>query len=101
MEIDMEKNKKGEYVKTSQKKEKQRGIAEGKEKEAGTSLVWIVSIILIVAILYFSCQSGTATGYVGNICKNGLAVQDILGIICCAPLYLIIIVALSGGLKFW
>ena len=97
----MEKNRKGEYVQSKERRAPKSSPVDGKEKEAGTSLVWIVSIILIVAILYFSCQSGTATGYVGNICKNGLAVQDILGIICCAPIYLIVIVALSGGLKFW
>lgn len=99
MEVKMEKNKKGEFVQS--KRKEPDNMIQGKEKEAGGSLIWIVSIILIIAILHFSCSTGTATGYVGNLCKNGLAIQDILGIICCAPLYLIIIVALSGGLKFW
>ena len=67
----------------------------------GGSIFWVVCILLTVAIIHFSCQAGTATGYVGSMCREGMKPVDILGLICCAPIYLLIIVVLSGGLQLW
>ncbi len=67
----------------------------------GGSIFWVVCILLAVALIHFSCQAGTATGYVGSMCREGMKPVDILGLICCAPLYLLIIVILSGGLQLW
>lgn len=69
--------------------------------DLGGSLTWLVCIILAVAIIHFSCGAGTATGYVGDICARGFGILDYLGLICCAPLYLLIIIITSGGLRIW
>lgn len=82
------------------KEETPKTIVVEKEKIGG-SITWIVCIIIILAILHFSCQSGTATGYLQTKCTEGLGILDILGIICCAPVYLIILVVFSGGIKIW
>ncbi len=68
---------------------------------AGGGLFWLACLVIALLIIHFSCQSGTATGYVGGICANGLSIWDFLGLICCAPLYLLLIVLLSGGLRIW
>ncbi len=67
----------------------------------GGSLTWIICIGLAVAIIHYSCGAGTATGYVGDICSRGLDVWDYLGLICCAPVYLLLIIIFSGGLRIW
>lgn len=67
----------------------------------GGSLTYLVCILLVVAILHYSCQSGSATGYVGDVCSRGLNIWDYIGIVCCAPLYLLIIILTSGGLRIW
>jgi hypothetical protein len=67
----------------------------------GGSLTWIVCIILAIAIIHFSCGAGTATGYLGEVCARGLNVWDYLGLVCCAPLYLLFLVLTSGGLRIW
>jgi len=67
----------------------------------GGSLTWMICIALAVAIIHYSCGAGTATGYVGDICQRGFGVWDYLGLICCAPLYLLVIIAFSGGLRIW
>jgi hypothetical protein len=69
--------------------------------DLGGSLTWIICIILSLAIIHFSCGSGTATGYLGEVCSRGIGVWDYLGIICCAPLYLLFLVLSSGGLRIW
>ncbi len=69
--------------------------------DMGGSLTWIVCIILAVMIIHFSCSTGTATGYVGSICANGLGIFDYIGLICCAPIYLLVLILTSGGLKIW
>jgi hypothetical protein len=67
----------------------------------GGGLTWLVCIILAVAIIHFSCGAGSATGYVGEICSRGLNVWDYLGLICCSPVYLLILIIASGGLRIW
>jgi len=69
--------------------------------DIGGGLTWIVCLVLALVIIHYSCGAGTATGYVGEICQRGLNVWDYFGLICCAPLYLLIIIALSGGLRIW
>lgn len=69
--------------------------------DLGGSLTWIVCILLALAIIHFSCGSGSATGYVGDICARGLNVWDYIGLICCAPVYLLILIIFSGGLRIW
>lgn len=80
--------------------DEQRRIVVEKE-QAGGGLFWILCIVLALLIIHFSCQAGTATGYVGSICANGLQPLDFLGLLCCAPVYLLILVLLSGGLRIW
>jgi hypothetical protein len=67
----------------------------------GGSITWILCIILAVAMIHFSCAAGTATGYVGQICENGFGILDYLGLVCCAPIYLLYIILASGGLRIW
>jgi len=67
----------------------------------GGSLMWVVCILLALAIIHFSCAAGSATGYVGDICSRGLDVWDYLGLVCCAPLYLLVIIFFSTGLRIW
>jgi hypothetical protein len=69
--------------------------------DIGGSLMWIICIVLAVLIIHYSCGAGTATGYVGDICQRGFGVMDYLGLICCAPVYLLVIILLSGGLRIW
>lgn len=69
--------------------------------DLGGSLTWLACILLSILIIHFSCAAGTATGYVEQICTRGLNVWDALGMICCAPIYLLIIILLSGGLRIW
>jgi hypothetical protein len=71
------------------------------KEHAGSGLFWFACIAITLLLIHFSCQAGTATGYVGNICQNGMSPIDFLGILCCAPLYLLVIVLLSGGLRIW
>jgi len=71
------------------------------KEQAGGGLFWLACIVIVLLLIHFSCQAGTATGYVGNICEKGLSPIDFLGILCCAPLYLLVIVLLSGGLRIW
>ncbi|MBI5222928.1 hypothetical protein HY990_00750 [Candidatus Micrarchaeota archaeon] len=101
----MKKNGEGEYEMDDDKSEKsapQRPIIIEKEKGGiGWAVTSLICIGIILAIIHFSCQAGTATGYVGGICKAGLQLQDFIGIICCAPLYLLIIVLTSSGLRIW
>ncbi|MEW6035996.1 MAG: hypothetical protein AB1529_05260 [Candidatus Micrarchaeota archaeon] len=78
----------------------QEGLVVHKE-QAGGGLFWFACIIIALLIIHFSCQAGTATGYVGGICQNGLSLVDFAGLLCCAPLYLLVIVVLSGGLRIW
>ena len=88
--------------------EKERMASEAGEgriivhkEQAGGGLFWLSCIVLALLLIHFSCQAGTATGYVGDICEKGLSPVDFLGILCCAPLYLLVIVLLSGGLRIW
>jgi hypothetical protein len=67
----------------------------------GGSFTWLVSIVLALLIIHFSCDAGTATGYVGEICMRGFEVWDYLGLICCAPIYLLYLILTSGGLRIW
>ncbi len=67
----------------------------------GGSLTWIVCIALAIAIIHFSCADGTATGYLGQVCMRGLNVWDYLGIVCCAPVYLLFLILTSGGIRIW
>jgi len=82
-------------------------IYEPKRKEhkriidIGGGVTWLVCVLISLAIIHFSCSAGTATGYVGSICTNGLGILDYIGLICCAPVYLFIIILLSGGLRIW
>ncbi|MFN7991010.1 MAG: hypothetical protein U0R44_02515 [Candidatus Micrarchaeia archaeon] len=69
--------------------------------DLGGSLSWILCIVLALAIIHFSCGAGTATGYVGDVCARGFGILDYAGLICCAPLYLLIIIVTSGGLRIW
>ncbi len=69
--------------------------------DIGGSLTWVACIALAVLIIHYSCGAGTATGYVGDICQRGFGVWDYLGLVCCAPLYLLIIIIFSGGLRIW
>ena len=69
--------------------------------DVGGSLTWIICIVLALVIIHYSCGAGTATGYVGEICERGLNVWDYLGLVCCAPIYLLIIIIFSGGLRIW
>ncbi|HSB46560.1 MAG TPA: hypothetical protein VLD37_00990 [Candidatus Bilamarchaeum sp.] len=69
--------------------------------DLGGSLSWFACIILAILIIHFSCGAGTATGYVGEICARGFGIQDYLGLICCAPLYLLAVILASGGLRIW
>jgi hypothetical protein len=68
---------------------------------AGGSLTWFACIILALLIIHFSCGSGVATGYVGDVCARGLNVWDYLGIVCCAPVYVLFLILTSGGLRIW
>jgi hypothetical protein len=67
----------------------------------GGGLTWVVCILLALAIIHYSCASGSATGYVGDICSRGLNVWDYLGLVCCAPIYLLVIIVFSTGLRIW
>ena len=78
----------------------QRRVVVHKE-HAGGGFFSLACIAIALLIIHFSCQAGTATGYVGGICQNGLSLIDFAGLLCCAPLYLLIIVILSGGLRVW
>lgn len=59
-----------------------------------------VFFILSVLLLYGSCTSGEATGYVKGVCETGLGIWDFVGLICCAPVYFIFI-ALNGAVFRW
>lgn len=87
-------------TKKTQEEAAPKTIVVEKEKIGG-SITWIVCIVLILAMIHFSCQAGSATGYLQTKCTEGLGIIDILGIVCCAPVYLIILVVLSGGIKIW
>src|SRR4030095_5757164 len=67
--------------------------------DVGGSLTWLLCIVLALAIIHFSCDAGTATGYVGEVCSRGFGLLDYVGLVCCAPLYLLIIIITSGGLR--
>ena len=71
------------------------------KEQAGGGLFWFACIVVALLIIHFSCQAGTATGYVGGICQKGMQPLDFIGLICCAPVYLLIIVLMSGGLRVW
>lgn len=64
------------------------------------TLVWVLSIILSYMFIQISCQSGSAIGYINGLCQNGFGVLDYVGLICCAPIYMIIIVVLSIGFRW-
>lgn len=69
--------------------------------DIGGGLTWLICVIISLAIIHFSCGAGTATGYVGEICERGFGIIDYIGLICCAPLYLLAIIIMSGGLRIW
>jgi hypothetical protein len=69
--------------------------------DIGGGLTWFACILLAFAIIHFSCGAGTATGYVGDVCVRGLNVLDILGLLFCAPVYLLVIIIFSGGIRIW
>ncbi len=69
--------------------------------DLGGSLTWLLCVILSLAIIHFSCGAGTATGYAGEVCSRGLAIWDYIGIVCCAPIYLLYLIIASGGLRIW
>ena len=64
---------------------------------------WIICAILAIALLWYNCSTGVATGYVSGICQNGLGIWDFLGLICCAPVYLLFLLlgGASLGVRFW
>ena len=67
----------------------------------GGSLTWLVCIAIALVLIHFSCGAGTATGYVGEICAHGFGIFDYIGLICCAPVYLLYLILASGGLRIW
>ena len=69
-----------------------------KSSIAGT-VVWLISIALSYMFIHISCQSGNTIGYVNTLCLNGFGIIDYIGLICCAPIYMIIIVVLSIGFR--
>jgi hypothetical protein len=69
--------------------------------DIGGGLTWVICIVLALAVIHYSCADGTATGYLKDVCTRGLDVWDYLGLICCAPVYLLIIILFSGGIRIW
>ncbi len=67
----------------------------------GGGLTWFFCIVLAVLLIHFTCAAGTATGYLGEVCLRGMNIWDFLGILCCAPVYLLFIILASGGLRIW
>jgi hypothetical protein len=63
------------------------------------SVMWIASIIISYLFIHISCQSGQAIGYINGLCQNGFGIMEYIGLLCCAPIYLIVIVVLSVGFR--
>lgn len=63
------------------------------------AVVWGLSWLAALAFIYFNCTGGTSVGYISHICTNGFGIIDVIGLICCAPIYLVVIVLLSLGSK--
>ncbi len=73
------------------------GQNQNNDNGFGLTLVYIFCFVIAVLYLYFSCQAGSTL----SICSSGLQLNDVFGLVCCSPVYLIYLVLKSGGLKFW
>jgi hypothetical protein len=63
--------------------------------------LWALSWLAALSVIYFNCTAGTAVGYVNHICQTGFGIIDIVGLLCCAPVYLLIIIVLGIGSKIF
>ncbi len=70
--------------------------------QIGGGSIFLICAILAIALLWANCSHGYAEGYVGNICKNGASIWDMISIVCCSPLYLIFLIFFAKiPLRFW
>ncbi len=63
----------------------------------------IICAILALILIWYNCSANIATGYVKTICEKGMSIWDFVGLICCSPIYLLILIFFGAhfGIKLW
>lgn len=58
--------------------------------------------IIILLIFHTSCVNPeTTTGMLHDVCVNGMGFWDWVGTICFGPIYLVLLLIYSTGIKIW